>query len=401
MTHTAQPAGQPGAGLISMLAAACGLMAANLYYAQPLAGPIGQALGMSAAMTGFVVTLTQIGYGIGLVFIVPLGDLIENRLLLISLILMSGVALLGAAISSEATGFLAAALLIGLTSVAAQAVVPFAAHLAPEATRGRVVGNVISGLMLGIMLARPAASLIAGATSWHVVFALSALAMLVLAIALRLTLPKRHPQSGLGYGALIASMGRLALHTPVLQRRAAYQFFLFAAFSLFWTVTPLYLTGPAYGLDQRGVALFALAGVAGAIASPIAGRLADAGLSRPATGGAMLLAALSFAMTHIAGEGSWLGLGLLTAAAILLDYGATTCLVLGQRAIFSLGHENRSRLNGLFIASFFVGGALGSAVGGWAYAAGGWGLASLIGGALPLLALACFATEFVKRSGAR
>ena len=397
MAEHDMPASTLSTGQMTVLAAACGLIVANLYYAQPLAGPIGAALGMSASTTGLIVTLTQIGYGLGLILIVPLGDLVENRQLVVGLICLTGLALAGASVSSTPPAFLGAMFLLGLTSVCAQVIVPFAAHMAPEATRGRVVGNVMSGLMLGIMLARPVASLIASASSWHLVFAISAAAMLSLAAVFRLALPQRVPQvlpdARLGYAALIASMGRLAVSTPILTRRSIYQASLFAAFSLFWTVTPLYLTGPAYQLTQRGVALFALAGVAGAIASPIAGRLADRGLIRPATGLALLAASLSFALTHLAREGSALGIALLTAAGILLDYSVTTSLVLGQRAIFALGSEQRSRLNGIFIATLFAGGALGSAVGGWAYATGGWLLASTIGGALPLAALLYFATE--------
>jgi len=232
---------------------------------------------------------------------------------------------------------------------------------------------------------------VASIASWHLIFLLSAGAMLALAVALRLALPDRRPETnGLGYIGLLGSMARLAVSTPVLARRAAYQSTLFAAFSLFWTVAPLELTGPDYRLTQAGVALFALAGVAGAIASPIAGRLADRGLSRPATMLALIGAAASFALTHLAPAGSSTGLVLLTIAAILLDYSVTTSLVVGQRAIFALGAEQRSRLNGLFIAAFFAGGAAGSALGGWAFAAGGWTLASLIGGLLPLPALALF-----------
>ena len=194
----------------------------------------------------------------------------------------------------------------------------------------------------------------------------------------------------LSYLQLIGSMGRLLATQPVLQRRAAYQAFQFAAFSLFWTVTPLYLSGPAFGL-------FALAGVAGAIASPIAGRLADRGLVRPATAFGLASVAVAFLITHIAAEGSSLALALLTFAAILLDFGVTMTLVTGQRSIYELGADLRSRLNGLFMAIFFTGGAIGSALGAWAFASGAWSLASMIGLALPVLALAVFATE--KRKG--
>lgn len=380
-------------GMTFLLAAACGLIAANIYYAQPLAGPISAALGLSPQATGLIVTLTQMGYGAGLLLIVPLGDLVENRRLALILIGVATLGLLGAALSSHALPFLIAALFTGLGSVAVQVLVPYAAHMAPEASRGRVVGNVLSGLMLGIMLARPVSSFVAELSSWHVVFFLSAAAMIALALILSRALPRRMPTSTLRYGELLASMGHLAVTTTILQRRALYQACLFGAFSLFWTTTPLLLAGPKFHLSQGGIALFALAGVAGAVAAPIAGRVADRGWSRPATALAMLAVAGAFLMTHIAPEGSTLALGLLVAAAILLDFGVSTNLTLGQRAIFSLGAEFRSRLNGLYMATFFVGGAVGSAAGGWAYAQGGWTLASWIGFVFPVVALVCFATE--------
>lgn len=381
------------AGMTFLLAAACGLIAANLYYAQPLAGPIRASLGLSPEATGLIVTLTQIGYGLGLLLIVPLGDLLENRRLILTMIGMAALALIAAGLAPTAGAFLAAALLIGLASVAVQIIVPFAAHMAPEAARGQVVGNVMSGLMAGIMLARPVSSFIADILSWRAVFFLSTLMMGLLALVLAKALPQRRPQSALRYGDLLASLGHLALHTPILQRRALYQAALFGAFSLFWTVTPLVLAGPAFGLSQSGIALFALAGAAGTVAAPIVGRLADRGWSRPATAGAMILGASAFLVTHLVPEGSTLSLGLFVAAAILLDFGATVNIVLGQRAIFALGAESRSRLNGLYMATFFAGGAIGSAAGGWAFAHGGWAWASWAGMALPIAALLYWMTE--------
>ena len=206
--------------LTLLLATSCGLIAANIYLAQPLIGPISVSLGLPPGAGGLIPTMTQLGYGAGLLLVVPLGDLIENRRLVLSILCVAILALAGAALFTHAAAFLAAALLIGLGSVAVQVLVPYAAHLAPDATRGRVVGNVMSGLMLDIMLARPVASLITEALSWHAVFALSAAVMAGLAIVLRLALPRRQPASGLGYGELLASMGRLARRTPVLQRRA-------------------------------------------------------------------------------------------------------------------------------------------------------------------------------------
>jgi len=393
MTADIKPEQAVSAWMILLLAFACGLIVANIYYAQPLAGPIGAALGLSPAATGLIVTLTQIGYGAGLLFIVPLGDLLETRRLVLTLIGLATLSLLAAALSTHPLPFFTAILCIGLASVAVQVLVPYAAHLAPEAVRGQVVGNVMSGLMLGIMLARPVSSFIAQFTSWHTVFFLSAAAMALLALLLRITLPPRKPISTLSYRKLLSSMAQLMRSTPILQRRALYQACLFAAFSLFWTTTPLLLAGPEFRLSQGGIALFALAGVAGAIASPIAGRFADRGWSKPATAFAMLAVAAAFLITHIGAYGSPLALGLLVAAGILLDFGVTTNLVLGQRAIFVLGAEYRSRLNGLYMATFFAGGALGSALGGLAFAHGGWLLASWLGFALPVVALLYFFTE--------
>jgi predicted MFS family arabinose efflux permease len=225
------------------------------------------------------------------------------------------------------------------------------------------------------------------------VFLFSAAVMMVLAIVLSRALPRRAPVAQLHYGELLGSMLRLALTTRVLRRRALYQAFLFAAFSLFWTVTPLLLAGPEFGLSQHGIALFALAGVAGAIAAPIAGYVADRGWSRAATAFAMLATALAFLITHIGHRGSSLALALLVIAGVLLDFGVQGNFVLGARAIFVLGPDSRSRLNGLYMATFFTAGAVGSALGGWAFAYGGWPLASWIGFALPVAALLAFATE--------
>ncbi len=376
-----------------MFAAACGLVAANLYYGQPLAGPISQALGFTPAATGLIVTLTQIGYGLGLLLIVPLGDLLENRRLVLTLVALAAVALVGAAFAWSPSLFLLASLCIGLASVAVQVLVPFAAHMAPDASRGAVVGNVMSGLLCGIMLARPAASFLSELLSWHAVYILSAGIMIALAIILRIVLPTRLPHTKLHYGQLLSSMGHLALREPVLQRRALYQACMFGAFSLFWTTTPLLLASPIFGLTQNGIALFALAGAAGAVASPIAGRLADRGLTKLATGSAMVLAIAAFLIGHASGSGSLLALITLTLSGIMLDFGVQTNLVVGQRAIFALSAEHRSRLNGLYMATFFTGGAIGSALGGWAYATGGWNLTSWIGVAFPVVALLIFLTE--------
>jgi predicted MFS family arabinose efflux permease len=376
-----------------LLAVACGLTAANLYYVQPLVGLVGADIGLSPRASGLTVTLTQLGYGAGLLLLVPLGDRIENRRLTLGLLGLAAVALLGAGLARQRLPFLAAALGIGLGTVAVQVLVPYAAHLAPAASRGRAVGNVMSGLMMGIMLARPVAGFITELASWHAVFLLSAAAMLALIAVLAYALPVRQPDLGLSYGNLLVSMGRLVRDTPVLRRRSLYHAALFAAFSAFWTTVPLLLASPAYGLSQGGIALFSLAGAAGAVATPLAGRIADPGHRRTATALAMGLVALAFPLTHLAHPDSTWALGLLVLAAIMLDFGVAANLTLGQHAIFALGADIRSRLNGLYMATFFLGGAVGSALGAWAYAYGGWAWVSTFGFTLPILALAYLKTE--------
>jgi predicted MFS family arabinose efflux permease len=392
LSGSVKPAHAP-AWLPLLFAIACGLIVANLYYGQPLIGPIAADLGMSPAAAGLLVTLTQIGYGLGLLFIVPLGDILENRKLVLTLLISCAVALAAAAMVRSAPVFLVAAAAIGFTSVTVQILVPWSAHLATEANRGRVVGNVMSGLLMGIMLARPVASFVASVWGWHAIYALSAALMAALALLLVFILPRRRPEARLAYGQLVASLWHLARTQPVLRRRALHQACLFGAFSLFWTTVPLFLASPAFGLGQRGIALFALAGVAGAIAAPISGRLADRGHSRTVSVAAMLMVAAGFLVSLCAQDGTRLSLALLTLAAIVLDFGVTANLITGQRAIFALGTEYRSRLNGLYMASFFLGGAASSALGAWAYAHGGWTLACWIGFGLPVVALVFFASE--------
>ncbi|MDQ1923578.1 MFS transporter [Massilia pseudoviolaceinigra] len=393
MKPNTEHAGAMSSGMVLLLAVAAGLIVANLYYAQTLVGPISRATGLSAGAAGLIVTLTQIGYTIGLLFIVPLGDVLENRRLVIGALLLTAIALLTAAFSTAGWVFLAAALAIGLGSVAAQVLVPFAAHLSPEATRGQVVGKVVSGLLLGIMLARPVASLVADASNWHVVFGGAAVLILVLAAVLRVKLPQRVPESTLPYARLIGSLWTLFKTTPLLRRRAAYQAGLFGAFSLFWTVTPMMLSGPQFQLSQTGIAIFALVGMAGAIASPIAGRLADAGKTLPATGVALSLGVIAFALPLLIPGARDVALAVLVVASIILDMGVAASLVLGQRAIFGMAPEVRSRLNAIYLALFFAGGALGSALGGWVLASYGWHAVLLAGMAFPALGLGLWLSE--------
>ncbi|WP_419876432.1 MFS transporter [Candidatus Pristimantibacillus sp. PTI5] len=378
--------------MMVLLAAACGLIAANLYYAQTLVGPIRDAIDLPSTAAGLIVTVTQIGYVIGLLLIVPLSDVIENRRLTVFMLTVAIAALLTAAFAPNAPLFLIASLFIGIGSVVAQILVPFAAYLASDVQRGRVIGNVMSGLLLGIMLARPLASFITSLWGWRAIFVLSAIVISLLAVLLSYVLPERKPSPNVRYGKLILSLGAILRQTPALRRRALYQACLFGAFSLFWTVVPLHLAD-TFEMSQGGIAWFALVGVGGAIAAPIAGRLADKGWDKWLTGLAMIVAALSFLIIHLFQNDSTLALILLFVSAFTLDMAVSGNLVVSQRTIYSLGSEAKGRLNGLFMSIFFVGGAIGSSLGGWSYTHGGWKLTTLIGTILPLLALLYFFTE--------
>jgi predicted MFS family arabinose efflux permease len=389
--ETLEPARAPvPAALTFTLALACGVAVANLYYVQPLVGLISRDLGMPVSSAGLLVTVTQLGYAAGLLLVVPLGDIVENRRLIVGMLGLLVCALVALTFAPNEPLFLIGSIVLGLGTSTVQIIVPFAGHLAPDATRGRIVGDVVSGLLFGIMLSRPVASFVAHVGGHHAIFALSAVATSALAVLLARVLPERRPR-GMPYLQAIRSLRPLLLHTSVLRRRGAYQAALFGVFSLFWTAVPLLLEGPRFHFSQVGIGLFALAGAAGAIVSPYAGRAADAGKTRLVTllslTGAVLgcLAALAGGLLV-----SW---PILMVAALLLDMAAAANLVVGQRAIFALGADIRGRLNGLYLALFFIGGGIGSLVAGFALAAGGWAAVTFVGLVFPIMALAYFATE--------
>ena len=306
------------APLVFLLAFACAIAVANLYYVQPLVGPISRDYRLSTAAAGLLVTVTQLGYAFGLILVVPLADIVENRALI--LIMLGGlvVSLAAAFVAPTAALFMAASLAIGLTASTVQVIVPFAGHLASDRVRGRVVGNVVSGLLFGIMLSRPVASFVAHAEGPCAVFAGSAALVAFLVLLLAVRLPRRRP-AGLSYGAALGSLWPLLRDTAVLRRRGAYQAAMFACFSLFWTSAPLLLEGPRFQFSQIGIGLFALVGAGGALISPLAGRWADAGRTRLVTALALASAMLAF-LVALAGDrlGSW---PILVVAALILDMG--------------------------------------------------------------------------------
>jgi predicted MFS family arabinose efflux permease len=383
-------AGGPSQALIILFAIATGALVANLYYAQPLIGAIGPELHISADLAGSVVSISQIGYGIGLFFLVSLADLVENRRLVLATLTLTIVGSVAAATATNAPMFFAASLLTGLCSTGAQVLLPFIAHLAPEARRGRVVGSVMAGVLTGIMLARPASLFIAAALGWRAVFWASAGLMLAIGLMLARVMPREQPRGGMHYGRILASMFDLFLNSPALRRRAAYQALMFAAFSMFWTAAPLMLAN-RFGLSQYSIAIFALAAAGGALAAPFVGRLADCGLTRALTAGAMITLGLSFYGTSWAvAASSMVALVILT---VLLDAAVQTNQITGQRIIYAVPVETRGRMNAMYMTLLFAGGAIGSVLGTITYDGGGWNATAAAGGLMGLLMLLLFGAE--------
>ena len=349
-----------------VLATACGLAVANIYFAQPILNLLAASFHTSQGAVTAAVTVVQIGYAIGLVLLLPMGDLIENRRLTSAMLAVTALALVAAGTARSLGIFLIASVFIGLTSVVAQILIPFAAHLAPDATRGRIVGWVSSGLLLGVLLARTLSSFAAAAWGWRAIFFISAGLMLVMAVVLARLLPARRPDHTGGYLTLMASVLDLLRTQPILRRRALCQALLFAAFSGYWTAIAYQLI-TVHGFNQAQVGLFALVGAVGVVAAPVAGRIADRG-DRFASGIALFVAIVAMVIARF-GAGSVVLLGL---AAVLLDLAMTAHQILSQREIYQLRPDARARINTVYMGSVFAGGALGSALAGVLHTHSGW-----------------------------
>ncbi len=336
-----------------VLAVACGLTVANLYYAQPLLPLLSRNLDVSAGTASIVVTATQLGYAAGLAFVLPLGDLFENRTLVTRTLIGTGAALAVAAAAPDFGVFLAASVLVGTTSVVAQILIPLAAHLAPDDERGRVVGRVMSGLLLGILLARTVSSLVAAAWGWRTIYAVSAVLMLLLSFTLRRMLPERRAEHTAGYGTLLASVGRLVREEPLLRRLALRQSLMFGAFSAYWTSITFQLVDVNHQ-SQTAVGIFALVGAAGAAAAPIAGRLADGAYGWLASGIGIVLGIAGLAIAGVGGH----SVVVLAVGAVLLDLAVQGHQVLSQREIYALRADARARINTVYMSTVFVGGAI-------------------------------------------
>ena len=376
--------------LVVLLAVACGATVANLYYAQPLLDTIAHALNVSSGAAGLLVTATQAGYVAGLILIVPLGDRLQRRRLVSRLLVIDAAALAGAT-AAPSLGMLAAALaVVGVSSVAAQILVPFASSLAAEEERGRVVGRVMSGLLLGILLARTVAGVVAQLGGWRLIYGLAAGAMLILAFVLRRTLPDAEPpEGGLSYGDLLRSVGALIGDEPTLRLRMAFGFLSMASFSGLWTSIAFLLSGPEYGYSEAVIGVFSLAGLAGAAMASLAGRVADAGHQ---LAGTRLAAAGVLAGWGLLALGAQ-SLAALVAGIVILDLGVQATQILNQSVIFRLRPEARSRLNTAYMTCYFAGAVSGSAGASFAWEQGGWGAVSAAGAVAAALGLALTAVR--------
>lgn len=386
--------------LTLLFAASTAVIVLNLFAPQTLVGLIGSSLGLGPSQSGLVATATLLGYAAGLFLLVPLADLVENRLLIVMQLIAAIAAAATAMFCTSAESLLAALFVLGAACSAIQVLVPIAAHMAPPERRGQVICDVMGGLMVGILLSRPLASLLADAAGWRAFYGVSAASMAVLTCILAVRLPTRRPEASASYAALIGSLWHLLRNEGLLRRRALSAGLVMGAFSLFWTAVALRLAQAPFGMGQRGIALFALAGAGGAIVTPLFGRLGDRGWTRRATlaSHAILLAALGLAAyagrQALASHGAFWPLLGMVAAAVLLDMGVTGDQTLGRRAINLLRPEARGRINGLFVGVFFLGGAAGSALAGAAWTLGGW---NAVCATAALFALAAIATALPKR----
>lgn len=354
-------------GLVLLMAAANGLIVANLYYLQPVLADVARTFGVTEGEVGIVATLSQLGYAVGLLLLVPLGDTRNRRALVLRLLLAVALALLGVALAPNLPLLALATFAVGTLTISAQILLPFAASLALPEQRGQTIGVMMSGLLVGVLLARTVSGFVGGVSGWRTMFYIAAAAMLLLALVLRVALPDDPPRSGLNYGQLLRSLGTLFRTQPVLREACAFAALGFGAFNLFW-VTLVFFLERQYGYGSEVAGLFGLVGVGGALAASIAGKLADRMDSRQISGVGLALMLSAFVLFWLLGNAIW-GLVL---GVVLLDLGQQAAHISNQTRVYALLPEARSRLNTVYIVSAFIGGTIGTALGTAAWTTAGW-----------------------------
>ncbi len=358
------------------MAVASGFGVANLYYNQPMLALIERAFPFSHTAS-LIPSATQLGYVFGLILFLPLGDLVDRRQLIVAQFGLLAVTLAGAALAPTAPALLIASLFVGAAASVAQQIVPFAASLASDENRGIIVGKVMSGLLCGILLGRAVAGFVATWFGWRAMFWISVPAMLCAGVLMALTLPARPPFSSIRYSKALASLEELWEEEPVLRRAAITQACLFGSFSVFWTVLSLRLQEPLFKLGADAAGLFALLGVAGILAAPVSGHVAD----RRGPGLVVMLGAVATLVSWLP-LALWNSLAGLIVGVMVLDFGVQSAVVSNQHKIYALRPEARSRLNTLFMSVLFVGGAVGSAGAITIYHIAGWFPVCLFGAAM-------------------
>ncbi|MFG6429134.1 MFS transporter [Roseateles sp. LYH14W] len=377
------PATPLSSALTLLLATATGLAVASIYYVQPLLGLLSGQFGVGSATIGLLPTLTQLGYAAAILLLSPLGDRYDRRRLIVIKAAALVAALAGAAMAPGFAALCVASVAIGLTATLAQDLVPAAATLAPEAERGKRVGQVMTGLLLGILLSRVAAGSLAAVAGWRAVYAVAAVVVALLIPLLWRSLPRFLPATSAGYGSLLASMATLWMKHPPLRRAALAQGLLSVAFSAFWSTLALVLAGPEFGQGSAVAGAFGLAGAAGALIAPLAGGLADRRGPQAVIRAGALLVFAAFAVQAVAPASLWLLVGV----AVVFDLGVQVVLVSHQSVIYGLDAGARSRLNAVLVSVMFVGMAGGAALGSALLASVGWRAVPVLGAVAALGAL--------------
>lgn len=354
--------------LILLMSVATGLAVASNYYAQPLLDTIARAFDLSASSAGFIVTAAQLGYAAGLLFLVPLGDMFERRMLIVSMTLLAAGGMLITASSQSLTMMIIGTALTGLFSVVAQILVPLAATLASPEKRGKVVGTIMSGLLLGILLARTVAGLLASLGGWRTVYWVASVLMVIMALALWRGLPRVKQENHLNYPQLLASVFSLFTRDKLLRTRAVLGCLTFANFSILWTSMAFLLAAPQFNYSEGVIGLFGLAGAAGALGARPAGGLADKGKSHMTTSAGLVLLLLSWAAIWY-GHVSVLAL---IVGILVLDLTVQGVHITNQTVIYRVKPDARNRLTAGYMTSYFIGGAAGSLISASAWQHAGW-----------------------------